>query len=171
MIDGYQSLKTARELDRASRDGSSIVLMINSPGGYVFAGRLILDAMKMARKRGSRIRCLVPFLAASMAFQIYAMCDERYAMEHALLLWHPPRISGQSMTADRLEYAIARLRAIELEFIPALLEKLNIPEDIFFYHYDRETLWSATELKRVLPDFLELVDDVEGMPDKVDLYR
>jgi hypothetical protein len=104
-------------------------------------------------------------MAASMAFQIFAECDERYTFANAVHLWHPIRISGmfEALTPQTLLDIYHDLRAWEIELVDSLKKKLDIDDKIFQYHYEKETLHLGSSLKDIAPDFLTLVDDVKGV--------
>lgn len=149
-------------LAQASKE--PIYLVLNSPGGSVYAGVQMLSAMRAARARGVEFRCLSTLMSASMAFQIFAYCDKRYALENTLLLWHPMRSAGQ-LTADGHEIEGDTMRLIEARLIRHLLKVLNIPKEVFFKHWRAETMWTAAALLTISPNFLTIVDDVDGMPE------
>lgn len=148
----------------ADSSGEPIHIVINSPGGSVVTGSQILQAMHIAKSRGHEIRCYVPMLAASMGFQVLVHCDKRYALEHALLLFHPMRMGmNGGATADQFLYYGRRLRAWEVPFINDLLAALRISKKTFFYHYNYETMWMGYEFKTLSPGFLQIVDDIKGV--------
>jgi ATP-dependent protease ClpP protease subunit len=141
-------------------------LLINSGGGSVMPGIQFISAMKLASARNVTINCIVPVLAASMAFHILAHCDNRYVFEDTFLLWHPMRISGMiRMTADELEYEAAAIRMYEEPMNDTLIRKMRVKEDIFWYHYNHETMWTASALDEMAPGFLTIIDDVKNIPD------
>ena len=160
------ALDVARKLvDLAAEDASQpIDMVISSPGGSVYAGMQIMSAMSVAQARGTKIRCFVPLFAASMAFQVFAACDERFTLEYSLLLWHPATITtDQPLDAGTLEYEAEQMRAIERDLNKRLIAALGMDETTFYYHYTHETLWFAAELKRQAPGFLTIVQDFDNV--------
>jgi ATP-dependent protease ClpP protease subunit len=128
--------------------------------------------MKIASARNVTINCVVPVIAASMAFHILAHCDNRYVLADTFLLFHPMRISGLlQMTAEELEYEAAAIRMYEEPMNDALISKMGMKEDIFWYHNKHETMWTASALDEMTTDFLIIVDDVKGIPDLFRLAR
>lgn len=141
-------------------------LVVNSPGGEIYSGLHLVNAMNMAKQRGIKFRCVSTFLAASMAYQIFSACDTRIALKGTLLLWHPPRVSvgGGVALTPRLATELADdLRRIEKILITDLQRWMRIPRTTFFKHYHAETLWVASELSTQLPGWIEIVDDVVGI--------
>jgi ATP-dependent Clp protease protease subunit len=61
-----------------------LYLFIDSPGGSIFAGLKLVDALRATDKR---IVC-VANTAISMAFVIFQACDERLIMDDAILMQH-----------------------------------------------------------------------------------
>ena len=155
----------AERIERLSRTSDKpIDIIINSPGGYVTPGLQLVSAMNVAQKRGVTIRCFVPMLAASMAFQVFAECDERYTLKYARLLWHPARTGFRGgVKWDQLLYAGKRLKTVEKILVQRLLEIMEIDRKFFFYHFKYETLWNAMILKKHTPDFFTIVDDFKNV--------
>jgi len=154
----------------SSENRLPIYMVINSPGGGVLAGLQVISAMKVANRRGVTIKCFVPVLAASMAFQIFANCNERYVLSQSLLLWHPMKISVLgSMDSDELLYQGASMRAMETGMNQKLIEVLQISPALFYYHYRHETMWTAAVLRKVSPNFIKIISDFKNVNNPFDL--
>jgi len=170
VIDG-RAIGTASLIEKlADGSGQPIYLVINSPGGSVIAGAQIISAMNLAKARGHKFICLVPMLAASMGFQIFVHCDQRYALENSLLLFHPMSVElNGSQDSEHLLYYSLRLRAWEKPFIRDLMNTLKINADVFLYHYRNQTMWFASEFGELSPKFVKIVEDVRGFSGLFDL--
>ena len=75
--------KSMLELDAQSDE--PIWLRINSPGGSVAAGLVLLDTMQAI---DSPVYCVVESRAYSMGAIILTFCEKRYALEHATIMLH-----------------------------------------------------------------------------------
>lgn len=162
-------IQAANVLERMSaKSDDDVFLIINSPGGAIYPGIQFVSAMRMAQARGVTIKCLVPVISASMAYQFYLYCDERYALRNSLLLWHPAhtQIAGN---ADQLLYASKRLRAIEKPLVRDLIQIMGISKSFYSFHRRNETLWTAQELNERVPGFLTIIDNVTGVKGIFDL--
>lgn len=161
------SLAAASKIEQlADGNGGIIDIVITSGGGSVAMGSQVLSAITIAQTRGHKVRCFVPVIAASMGFQIFLMCNERYALNHAMLLWHPMKSGFRgAVTSDEMLYEAKRLQAWEVPFVKLLLSKLKIKFSIFQYHRKNETMWMAYEFPKLTPNFLVLVDDIKGAGD------
>ncbi len=84
---GFDSMKKAQKevLDLASQGDDPIWIRINSPGGSVDAGLILIDTMKAVK---APIHCIVESSAYSMAAIILTYCDKRYGMPHATFMLH-----------------------------------------------------------------------------------
>ena len=142
----------------------SIDLIINSPGGSVSDGFSLLNRMDYARSKGVVINCFVPEIAASMAFQIFLHCDNRYALPRAGLLWHRVsiRVRGASLNTLVISDLLKDLSAVDALIIQDLQENLPLSKERILYHLDRETLHIAQDLDLLAPGFLT------GVPRTVD---
>lgn len=145
---GGNALAVAGQIEKLSSDSERpIDIIINSPGGSILAGLQTISAMEVAKERGVTIRCFVPHLAASMAFQIFMHCDERYALEQTMLLFHPATVGGgNGFNTEDLLYWGDRLRKMELPLVKKLIKTLGVSRKFFFYHYRNETMWLGSEL-------------------------
>ena len=80
MLRGYPLL--------VGKGAKTLVLHIDSPGGSVFTGFSIMNAIKSAQKKGVKVVGVVDGLAASMGACILQVCDERVAMKYSRLMIH-----------------------------------------------------------------------------------
>jgi len=158
------ALEAGNQIAALSETKGDIWLIINSPGGSVTTGLFTVSAMDLARARGRKINCVVPGLAASMAFHMLTHCNERYVLPKTLLLWHPVRAGvGGALTPAQARLLAEDLERVEKSLIDDIFTQLGISKEVFMYHYNAETLFLATELDRVAPGFLTIVDDIPGV--------
>lgn len=151
-----------------------INLIIHSPGGELESGFLLLDVMEEIKAEGVVIRCYVPVLAASMAFQVLVHCNERYVLDRALLLWHPVRImaggglfsGGITITAE-MAANLARSLGERDELIyaetSAALQAGGMAEADIQYHFRQETLHAGSRLAEMAPGFCTSFRAIPGL--------
>lgn len=141
-----------------------IDLIINSPGGSVVAGFWFINKMEAARAGGTKFRCYVPEVAASMAFQILLHCDERYSLDRAFLLWHRVRIMGgdEPLTSPQLSYLAWHLSKLDDIILGELFKALNkeVGEGTIRYHFEHETLHTAMDLAALAPKSFKSYPDI-----------
>ncbi len=84
---GFDSMKKAQKevLELASHGDAPIWIRINSPGGSVDAGLILIDTMKAVK---APIHCIVESAAYSMGAIILSYCDKRYGLPHATFMLH-----------------------------------------------------------------------------------
>jgi ATP-dependent protease ClpP protease subunit len=169
-IDGSALLQAAEVMRLATKSTAPITLVINSPGGNVYTGLQLMSAIGVAQQRGVTVRCFVPVLAASMAFQILSICDERYTLQYSLLLFHPARafLNGAFLAED-LEYAGEQLRQLDDRLKSELAARLGMDRAEYDFHYRRETMWLASDLNDRADGFLTIVGDFRGVENPFDL--
>jgi hypothetical protein len=154
----------------ADGSGEAIDLIINSPGGSVTTGFLFLNRLQAIKRQGIRVRCFVPDVAASMAFQILMHCDERYMNERAFLLWHRVRVQfggfgGTVMTAPELTYlgwVLQQLDNIILKELDTVLGRDMSKDDIRF-HFEKETLHTGIDLQVLAPQTFNAYPSIPGL--------
>lgn len=167
VIGAYLTNPAINRIHERAGKAKVITLAINSPGGEIYNGQRLISAMLMAKSRGTKFRCTVTTIAASMAFQILSFCDERLVLAKSLLLWHPPRISmggfGGVTLTPRESGAITReLVRLERALTADLLDNLPFPTKVFWKNYHDETLWFGEELAARIKGFT-VVDDIKGV--------
>lgn len=83
----FDSMKKAQKevLELASQGDEPIWVRINSPGGSVDAGLILIDTMKAVK---APIHCIVESSAYSMGAIILTFCDKRYGLQHATFMLH-----------------------------------------------------------------------------------
>ena len=166
IIDGIPKLQALAE-----ESLEPIHLLINSPGGAVLPGMMFVDAMKAAQSKGIKFVCTSTVLSASMAFIIYAQCDERYALPNTRLLFHPMSISVNGARVKDL-YVDLKHTVKEEEAIKITLQgQLGIDDETFEENYLAETFWQAALLAKAAPGFVTIVDNVEGWGEWTYQYR
>lgn len=165
-------LALADAMDKlASKSDDPVDFIVNSPGGDVITGFLFINRMDALRAKGVAIRCWVPEMAASMAFQILLHCDERYALSKSFLLWHRVRISlggglfggGTVMTAPLARAMATDLQAFDDIITEELNQKLGMPTADIAFHFENETLHVGSNLQRLAPDFLKTYAVIPGL--------
>jgi len=83
----FDSMKKAQKevLELSSQGDEPIWIRINSPGGSVDAGLILIDTMKAVK---APIHCIVESSAYSMGAIILSYCDKRYGMPHSTFMLH-----------------------------------------------------------------------------------
>ena len=120
---------------------SRITLRINSPGGSVFDGIAIYNALK---RHPAHITVVVEGIAASIASVIVCAGDEVVMPENAMLMLHEPSavVSG---TADDLLSMAAALEKMRISLVSAYRDKSGLPDTEIEELLSHETWLSASE--------------------------
>lgn len=143
-------------MGKLAATGDTIDMIISSPGGEVVAGSLLIDYMEQLKLGGTKFRCVVRDVAASMAFQIFLHCNERYATPHAYLLWHPVRIFFQGpLTGEQASSLGVQLAIADEVAIHDLRAYMTMPEEDLLWHFNHETLHQAFTLIHSAPGFFK----------------
>ena len=123
----------------AKANGSPIRIVINSPGGEVFAGTAIYNAL--LQYDGRKV-VRVDGVAASMASVIAMVGDEIIMSPGSTMMVHRPLVGAMGNVND-LQAAIEMLEAIEETIIPIYQERTGLSKDEVFALLDKETWMSA----------------------------
>lgn len=144
-------------LDVTNKGKKEVNIIIDSPGGSVYAGWFFIRNMQKIQAVGVTINCYVDGMAASMAYQILAFCNNRYATPHSMLLWHPVRVGGLRGLTPRQAITVANdLRRIEIQLAGELRRRFQCDKRFFWRHYHAETLHIAQQLVKHT-DFFKMV--------------
>ncbi len=157
---GRQMIQKAQsqllKLDEKSHD--PVWLRINSGGGSVDAGLILIDTMNAIE---SPVYCVVESKAYSMAAIILTFCERRYALEHATIMLHEASYgtAGEDPTIrSRLEFLTRYLDMLHVE----IAKKLGMPADVYRARI-RDAWWlMADEAKKA-----GVVDEVVARIDYV----
>lgn len=170
VIMGSNILQLIPRLQKLASEDSSkpIDIVISSPGGQVETGFLFINALEEIRAGGTPIRCYVPTLAASMAFQILLHCDERYTLDYSWLLWHGVRVGtgmGAVITSKAAQELADSLRLVDVMILSDLYDTLGISldHDQIDYHFDKETLHAGKSLAKLAPGFIRSYKSIPGL--------
>jgi hypothetical protein len=118
----------------------------------MFINKLV--AMKAV---GIRLDCYVLDMAASMAFQIFTQCSNRYALSSSFLLWHGVRTSMDSViTSNTAALLLEDLKRMDDTIMSQLDSTLNLETADIVHHFNHETLWTGRQLHKEDPEFLSI---------------
>lgn len=157
------ALTLAEQVNALSKASNKpITMLINSPGGSVSTGMVLIDSMRQAKKRGVQFKCISTVLSASMAYIILAECNERYAMNNSLLLWHEISLSVEGAKVRELAVILAPIIALQQRVDKDLESFMSLSASEYQKHSMAETMWTGYELKSYLNnDFIKLVDSAD----------
>jgi ATP-dependent protease ClpP protease subunit len=147
-----------------------INLVISSPGGSVVAGFLFISAMEHVKAAGTPIRCYVPDMAASMAYQILLHCSERYVLNNSMLLFHRVRVflgggfgGGTVLTGPAASVLSKDLLAMDNIIWADLVKLMSMDKQEMLYHFEQETFHVGANLCRLSPGTFNCVDVMPGV--------
>ncbi|MCA9514513.1 MAG: ATP-dependent Clp protease proteolytic subunit [Myxococcales bacterium] len=172
--------KQMLELDGQSHE--PIWVLINSPGGSVDAGLILIDTMKAVQ---SPIHCVVESKAYSMAAIILTYCDRRYGFPHSTFMLHEAsygtvgedpsnrsKLDFLTRYLDMVHEEIARNLGMELKTYRARIrdawwlladeaKKINLIDTIITSMTFEELPVEKTEAKKTVT----YTTDVDAVPD------
>lgn len=143
-------------------NGEPITVVINSPGGEVFAGAAMYNAL---RNYSGRVTVRVDGVAASMASVIAMVGDEIIMSPGATMMVHRPSVMAWGNAKD-LKDAINMLEEIEDTILPIYEKRTGKSRDEVFALLD-ETTWMSAD-KAVELGFADKVDDDEPKASMLD---
>ena len=134
-----------------------VSLIIDSPGGSIIAGNLIINAVDNLKSKGIQVNCYVTGMAASMAFQILLHCSNRYALPYSMFLWHSARImnGGVLTSTAALELAQA-LDYVDRGLVGDMINTMKGDTQEILRHYRSETMHLADQVNALSPNFLKV---------------
>jgi len=74
-------------IDTSNFNGTELFIYINSPGGSVIEGLMIIEQIKTLQEENITIYCIADY-TASMAFVILQFCSHRYAIQSSIIMQH-----------------------------------------------------------------------------------
>jgi ATP-dependent Clp protease protease subunit len=111
----------------AQQSDEPIWIKINSPGGSVAAGLVLIDTFKAGK---APIYCLVESRAYSMAAITLLFCDKKYALPHATIMLHEASygtIGDDMSNRSRMKFTTGYLDRLHRD----LAKRLNMSHDAY----------------------------------------
>ena len=106
---GDETLVVAEQIAALGKTSEPIFIVINSPGGSVFAGSAVIEAMEAAR---GPVNTICVQVCASMAAFIFEHGDERMMFSRSMLMFHPASASTQGEVDKMVSYLTAVQRFV-----------------------------------------------------------
>ena len=126
------------------------LVLIDSPGGDVDAGKKIMDSLVKEQEHGTKLVCLVFGTAASMAFNILSHCDVRVSTKQATFLFHHCALSdfpvNVRMTSQHLKEISDEMERIDEQFCAVNSKALHLSRALYEKLANSESYWSPREL-------------------------
>ena len=157
---------TDQILDLNMESEDPITVLINSPGGEINSGLLMLDAIVGSK---APVRTVCRGKAYSMAAVLFASAKERLMLPNSELMLHQPlmggRISGNASSiksiSDSLLETKARLNRLIASFTGNTEEEIDQATDFDHYFSPKEAV-EFNLCDRII-SFADLIDFVNGM--------
>lgn len=121
-----------------------INVRINSPGGSVFDGQAIYNALK---RHTAKINVFIDGVAASIASVIAMAGDVVKMPENALMMIHDPS-TGVYGTAEDMKKVLSALEKAKDTLVSAYNDKTKLDKDYLSELMTNETWMTATEAKK-----------------------
>lgn len=165
---GEVTAEYIREQLKANKDASEITLHIISPGGDVFEGYSIYNALKNS---GKKITTHIEGTCASIATLVAAAGENIIMNRTAQFMIHNPKVSGLASEADskKLRNVADQLDQIKSILIDVYERKTGLSKEKLWELYDNETWMTAVEAEQM--GFIdESVDAIKAVA-KIDLLK
>lgn len=126
------------------------LVIIDSGGGRVDSGTVILNYLLQEKVYGNRIVCAVKGMAVSMAFNILSFCDVKIAMPDAMMMAHHAFVRGVNpminWTPDKLRELADELEKNDAPFSEKNAQQLRLTKRQYDKYAAEEHFWSIKEL-------------------------
>lgn len=128
----------------ATDPGKEITFYINSPGGVVTAGLVMIDAMKMI---SSPVKTVCMGMCASMGAMLLSQGEKgkREMWDHGRVMIHQPSIGGAYGQASDLEITAAQMQKTKEILAEMLAKSCKKGFDVIMKDFDRDFWMDANE--------------------------
>lgn len=161
VLTGYASSLASK----AATSSDPIDIVIDSPGGDVIAGYMLIDIMEDIKSRGVQLNCYVRRRAQSLAFSILLHCNSRYALPGAIFLWHGAQtfLPGRPVNEEIITKLYVEVSSLNKMMFDDIQIGLSISKDEVRKHALLETTHTTASLTELSPGFITIVPAVEGI--------
>ena len=154
VVDQYSLEVFDREMQEASKLPGTLTIIIDSPGGSYSDGQEMIKILEKEKARGTKIVCVVPDHAHSMAFNFFTRCPIRVAARKAVFVAHKVALGWLPPGPVRYTGPVLMRIAKQLYRLDRPFRKANAKAmHLSFKQYDKaaakDRMWSAKELKRL----------------------
>ena len=164
---GVSAKEFTRVLDELPDDTTEIRLLINSPGGEVFEGIAIMNAL---RSHPAKITAIVEGIAASSASFIAAAADELVMMQNSQLFIHNAWSIALGDAAELRDVADELEATFDRNIASVYAAKSGDTVEHWLAEMDKDRFLTADEaVAEKLADRIEGVGDAEAAKAKFDL--
>ncbi len=135
-------------------------ILINTPGGMVDMGELLMAQMRRLSASGTEVRCIVGKYALSMGAFMLPACSVVYVMKGSQIMWH--RVKG-GCTDLSDPYCKAWMKRSEHEnqgHYEELRKFLHISKKVYWLLLESETWTTGAILHDINPKMFKLYDTV-----------
>ena len=127
-------------------DEKVLNLFINSPGGSVMDGMKIVDQLNTMKVQGITVNCIADF-SASMAFIILQACENRFALNSAILMQHQMFLGLQGNIYN-LESYFNFIKSIRNELEEMQAKRIGMEKNAFINKVMNDWWLSGNEAKK-----------------------
>ena len=117
-----QQLTTWSRVDEDLGEQRPIEIIFTSPGGSIYDGFVLFDAIQDLRRRGWTVDTGTYGMAASMAGVLLQAGDVRWVAESAWVLIHRASFGGQGSTDD-IEDLVERVEGLEKRIVDIFVQR------------------------------------------------
>jgi ATP-dependent Clp endopeptidase proteolytic subunit ClpP len=135
----------------------AVFITIDSPGGEVYAGLALIQAMREANRAGVQTVCLADGYAASMAAVIFESCNVRIMTRRSALLFHPVTSGCEGNSTD-IQRCLNEIIDLEKLLDIIIAQRLTIPLEELRRRANDRNYWVGWEEALAIG----AVDIVEG---------
>lgn len=128
----------------AEDPGKEITFYINSPGGVVTSGLVMIDTMKMI---SSPVKTVCMGMCASMGAMLLSQGAKREIWENGRVMIHQPSIGGAYGQATDLEITANQMQKTKEILAQMLADSCKKPFDQIMEDFDRDYWMDAKESK------------------------
>ena len=135
------------EIEEAQIAGvKELHVIIGSPGGNVFAGLAIFDALQEYREKGGKVITEARGYAASMGAILLQAGDERTARRNARILIHEVRTFGWGVdTASQSEEKAKEMKKVNMQLVKILSERSGNSEKMILRLIKKRDYWVSAD--------------------------
>lgn len=123
------------------KESKEITLLINSYGGSVWAGNIIIGAINYAQSKGFSVIGVCQGFAFSMAFDILLSCDVRYGYSFSEYMMHQTQCGTQYGALVQGERSVKYSREQWEKSVEMYIDKTNITKEEIEDMYEKDRDW------------------------------
>lgn len=159
------SLVVGAQIQHLAATPGVIYVLINSPGGVIPVGQVLMQVIREAVQAGRPVHCIVGGSAYSMAFYLLTACSHRSFLAETSLMFHGARVGNtEGFTEPDLKESLDYVQKFRARLLADIQASLGTKAKWVEEALVKERFFNAIELLQLVPSWGVIIPGITNLP-------